>query len=176
MLIPLIVLSIGALFAGLGFQTAFIGTGAKEFWRGAVALGSVMEDMHHVPHWVPFIAFWMMSIGFVVSTWMYVVKPGSAQQLAARHQLAYKFLLNKWYFDELYDAIFTRPAFSIGFGFWKKGDMATIDGLGPDNIAANTIRLARRAAALQTGYIYHYAFAMLIGVVVLVTWYLLVRW
>jgi NADH-quinone oxidoreductase subunit L len=81
-------------------------------------------------------------------------------------------LLNKWYFDELYDAIFVRPAFWLGFAFWKKGDGAVIDGLGPDALAANTIKMAQRAGALQTGYIYHYAFAMLIGVVAFVTWYL----
>mgnify|MGYP003349774229 FL=1 len=101
--------------------------------------------------------------------------PSIPGELAARWQRLYQFLLNKWYFDELYDAIFTRPSFKIGFNFWKKGDEAMIDGLGPDNIADKTLRLAQRAGALQTGYVYHYAFAMLIGVVVLVTWFLLAR-
>ena len=80
--------------------------------------------------------------------------------------------LNKWYFDELYDAIFVRPAFAIGRGLWKGGDGALIDGVGPDGVAAATLRIARGAVRLQTGYIFHYAFAMLIGVLILVTWYL----
>ena len=84
----------------------------------------------------------------------------------------HQFLLNKWYFDELYDALFVRPAFILGRGFWKSGDGALIDGVGPDGIAAATLNLARRATRLQTGYVFHYAFAMLIGVLVLVTWYL----
>jgi NADH-quinone oxidoreductase subunit L len=81
-------------------------------------------------------------------------------------------VLNKWYFDELYDALFVRPAFFIGRGLWKSGDGALIDGVGPDGIAAATLNLARRATRLQTGYVFHYAFAMLIGVLILITWYL----
>ena len=92
--------------------------------------------------------------------------------MAERFQKLYLFLLNKWYFDELYDALFVRPAFRLGRGLWKTGDGALIDGIGPDGIAASTLSLARRAAALQSGYLYHYAFAMLIGVVVLITFYL----
>jgi NADH-quinone oxidoreductase subunit L len=92
--------------------------------------------------------------------------------LANRMQGLYLFLLNKWYFDELYDRIFVRPAFYLGRGLWKSGDGALIDGVGPDGVAAAVKLIARRAGALQTGYLYHYAFAMLSGVVVLVTWYL----
>ena len=82
-------------------------------------------------------------------------------------------MLNKWYVDELYDIIFVRPARWLGRNLWKTGDGAIIDGVGPDGIAAATIDLARRAGRLQSGYVYHYAFAMLIGVVVLITWYVL---
>lgn len=82
---------------------------------------------------------------------------------------------NKWYFDEIYDRIFVRPAFYLGHGFWKAGDGAVIDGVGPDGIAATTVRLSRRASALQSGYLYHYAFAMLIGVVILVTFYFFMK-
>ena len=83
----------------------------------------------------------------------------------------YLFLLNKWYFDELYDRIFIMPAKRLGVGLWKSGDGELIDGVGPDGVAAAVINLARRASRLQTGFVYHYAFAMLIGVAVLVTWY-----
>lgn len=172
MLIPLIVLSFGAIFAGLGFRHLFIGNAVNEFWRGSLAMGPVMEAMHHIPGWVGFVAFWMMSIGFIVALYMYVLKPGTAARLAERHQLAYRFLLNKWYFDELYDFIFVRPAFWIGRLFWKQGDGRIIDGLGPDGVSARVIDGSKLVVRLQTGYVYHYAFAMLIGVAAFVTWYL----
>jgi NADH-quinone oxidoreductase subunit L len=104
---------------------------------------------------------------------MYMAQPGLPATLACRFRPIYLFLLNKWYFDELYDALFVRPAFAIGRGLWKTGDGAVIDGYGPDGIAASTISLAQRISRLQTGYVYHYAFAMLVGVVGLVTWYIL---
>jgi NADH-quinone oxidoreductase subunit L len=83
--------------------------------------------------------------------------------------------LNKWYFDEIYDRIFVRPAFVLGRALWKSGDGALIDGVGPDGVAAMTARFSKRASALQSGYLYHYAFAMLVGVVILITWYFLSR-
>jgi NADH-quinone oxidoreductase subunit L len=89
---------------------------------------------------------------------------------AALFRPLYLFFYNKWYFDELYDWLFVRPAQALGYGFWKSGDGAIIDGVGPDGVAAATLRLARRAGRLQSGYVYHYAFAMLIGVVALLTW------
>jgi NADH-quinone oxidoreductase subunit L len=85
----------------------------------------------------------------------------------------YLFLLNKWYFDELYDRVFVRPAFAIGRGFWKAGDETVIDGVGPDGVAAAAREMAIRVSRLQSGYLYHYAFAMLIGLVLLVTWYMI---
>jgi len=116
-----------------------------------------------------------MALGFVLAYWMYIRDPGKPVRLAAEHPILYRFLLNKWYFDELYDRLFVRTAFSLGEGLWKTGDATIIDGLGPDGIAAATRELAREASRLQTGYVYHYAFAMLIGVVALVTWYLVPR-
>ena len=100
-----------------------------------------------------------------------MLAPGTAQKLAATFPRLYDFLLNKWYFDELYDAIFVRPAFAIGRLFWKGGDGAIIDGLGPDGVAARVADGARIAVRLQTGYVYHYAFAMLIGVAAVATWF-----
>ena len=94
-------------------------------------------------------------------------------RLAQQFRLLYLFLLNKWYFDELYDRLFVRPALALGDGLWKGGDGLLIDGLGPNGIAAVTRDLARQASRLQTGYVYHYAFVMLIGVAAFVTWYLL---
>ena len=104
---------------------------------------------------------------------MYMFVPGLPARLAAMFQPVYRFFLNKWYFDELFDWLFVRPAFVIGRGFWKGGDGQLIYGLGPDGVAATALRIARGATRLQTGYIFHYAFAMLIGVLILVSWYLL---
>jgi NADH-quinone oxidoreductase subunit L len=103
----------------------------------------------------------------------YMAAPDLPARTARALRPLYLFSLNKWYFDELYDRIFVRPAVVIGRSLWKSGDGAVIDGLGPDGVASTTRRLSRRASALQSGYVYHYAFAMLIGVVVLITWYVL---
>ena len=84
----------------------------------------------------------------------------------------YRFLLNKWYFDELYDRIFVRPAFWLGNLFWKGGDQNIIDRLGPDGVAARVVDVTKSVVRLQSGYLYHYAFAMLIGVAALITYYL----
>ena len=116
-----------------------------------------------------------MLIGFAMAWQMYMRDRGMPARWAAANRGLYRFLLNKWYFDELYDRLFVRTAFSLGDGLWKTGDGKIIDGLGPDGIASATTELAREASRLQTGYVYHYAFAMLIGVVALVTWYLLPR-
>ena len=114
-------------------------------------------------------------LGIATAYLCYSIEPDIPARLAMQYRALYQFLLNKWYFDELYDRLFVRNAFSLGEGLWKTGDGKIIDGLGPDGIAAATRELSREASRLQTGYVYHYAFAMLIGVVALVTWYLLPR-
>ena len=114
----------------------------------------------------------MMSGGFVVAYYMYQVAPETPARLAARFNPLYKFLLNKWYFDELYDFLFVRPAFWLGRLFWKGGDGAIIDRLGPDGIAARVLDGTSWIVKLQTGYIYNYAFAMLIGLAAIITFYL----
>jgi len=178
MLIPLYILAVGAVVAGFVGYESFVGHHMNEFWRESILVlpqHNSIEAAHHVPVWVKVLPVVVGLVGIGVAYGLYIRNPNIPGELAARWQRLYRFLLNKWYFDELYDAIFTRPSFKIGWGFWKRGDEATIDGLGADNLADKTLRLARRTAALQTGYVYHYAFAMLIGVVVLVTWFLLVR-
>ena len=91
-------------------------------------------------------------------------------RLAEEHQVLYRFLLNKWYFDEIYDALLVRPAMALGRFLWKKGDGWLIDGFGPDGVSARVIDVTRNVVRLQTGYLYHYAFAMLLGVALIVTW------
>jgi NADH-quinone oxidoreductase subunit L len=175
MLTPLVVLSIGALFAGLIFAGPFIGHGYEEFWKGSLYQSSdnhILHEMHDVPFLVRTLPLIMMAGGALVAWYMYIRAPGTADALASANPLLYRFLLNKWYFDELYDLIFVRPAFWIGRLLWRGGDERVIDGFGPDAIAARVIDVTNRVVRLQTGYVYHYAFAMLIGVAVIITWYL----
>ena len=176
MLVPLYVLAAGALLAGLIFKHFFIGTGAEGFWKESLFYASnnhVMEDMEHqVPFGIGLLPTLMMVLGFVVALYMYVFAPGSAQSLAARNRPLYLFLLNKWYFDELYDFLFVRPAFWLGRLFWKGGDGKIIDGLGPDGIASAVVAGTNRIVKIQTGFVFHYAFAMMLGVAAFITWYL----
>jgi NADH-quinone oxidoreductase subunit L len=103
---------------------------------------------------------------------MYMFMPGLPAKVASSFRPVYLFLLNKWYFDELYDWLFVKRSWQAGLAFWQGGDRAIIDGFGPDGVSAVARAVAARAGRLQTGYVYHYAFAMLIGVVALVSWYL----
>ena len=174
-MVPLYVLAIGALFAGLAFKDFFIGHGFAEFWKKSLFVAkdnNILDAMHHVPHWVGMAPFVMMSIGFLVAAYAYAIRPGTAGRWAKSNPLLYKFFLNKWYFDELYDFLFVRPAFWLGRLFWKTGDGRIIDGMGPDGVAARVVDVTNRAVKLQSGYVYHYAFAMLIGVAAFITWYL----
>jgi NADH-quinone oxidoreductase subunit L len=175
MLIPLVVLATGALIAGIVFHGAFIGEGYQEFWKGAIFTrpdNHILEEMHHLPGWVPLLPTLMMILGFLLAVYMYIIDAKQPAKLAADHPILYRFLLNKWYFDELYDAIFVRPAMWIGRFLWHTGDQRIIDGLGPDGISARVLDVTRGVVRVQTGYLYHYAFAMLIGVAALVTFYL----
>lgn len=173
MTIPLILLAIGALFAGVFFSGPFIGHHFDEFWREALFFGennTIMDDFHNVPGWVVWSPFFAMLLGFVVSFYFYILSPDTPRRLAEEHGILYRFLLNKWYFDEIYDVIFVRPAKWIGYFLWKKGDGWFIDGLGPNGIAARVSDVTQRVVKLQSGYLYHYAFAMMIGVAALITW------
>jgi NADH-quinone oxidoreductase subunit L len=175
MLIPLIVLSIGALFAGLIFAAPFIGHDYEHFWKGSLYQSPdnhILHELHDVGLIVEYLPLLMMAGGAFVAWYMYIRAPGTADALARANPLLYRFLLNKWYFDELYDLVFVRPAFWIGRLLWRGGDERVIDGFGPDGIAARVVDVTNRVVRLQTGYVYHYAFAMLIGVAVIITWYL----
>jgi NADH-quinone oxidoreductase subunit L len=114
----------------------------------------------------------MMALGFMVSYVFYIQRPYLPVELTRQHQMLYQFLLNKWYFDEFYDLIFVRPAKRFGRFLWKVGDGYIIDGFGPDGVSARVLDVTRNVVRLQTGYLYHYAFAMLIGVAGLITWFM----
>jgi NADH-quinone oxidoreductase subunit L len=173
MLIPLLVLAIGAIAAGFPFKEVFAGHGVEEFFRDSLKMKhDIIEEMHHVPAAIALLPTVMMVLGFAVSWLFYIRKPSIPAELASQHQLLYKFLLNKWYFDELYDLIFVRPAKWLGYFLWKKGDGLVIDGFGPDGVAARVLDVTRGAKRVQSGYLYHYAFAMLIGVAGFITYFI----
>jgi NADH-quinone oxidoreductase subunit L len=175
MLVPISVLAVGAVLAGYVGYDLFVGERAAGFWRSAILVldsHHALENAHHSPVWVKLLPLVVALAGILLAVVMYVLAPGLPGRLAGRFRGLYQFLLNKWYVDELYDWLWVRPAFRLGRGFWKGGDSTLIDGVGPDGIAAAAVRIAAGAGRLQSGYIFHYAFAMLIGILILITWYL----
>ncbi|SDB12705.1 NADH-quinone oxidoreductase subunit L [Bauldia litoralis] len=173
MLGPMMVLAFGALFGGLIFHGLFIGDEHNAFWKSALDLvteNHLLKEMHHLPFTATILPTVMMVIGFGLAYYFYMVNLDGPKRLAARHDWLYRFLLNKWYFDELYDFLFVRSLKWLGRFLWRKGDGWLIDGFGPDGVSSWVLGATSRIVRLQTGYLYHYAFAMLIGVALLVTY------
>jgi len=173
MLVPIGVLAAGSILAGFPFKELFVGHGVEEFFRDSVKMNPhILEDMEHMPALLAPLPTVMMALGLLVSYIFYIRRPYLPVELARQHPMLYQFLLNKWYFDELYDFLFVRPAKWIGRFLWKKGDGYVIDGFGPDGVSARVLDITRNVVKIQTGYLYHYAFAMLIGVAGLITWFM----
>ena len=173
MLIPIGILAAGSIFAGLPFKELFAGGSVEEFFRESVKMHPhIIEEMEEIPVWIKVLPTLMMAIGWYVSYVFYIRRPYLPEDLANQQPMLYQFLLNKWYFDELYDLIFVRTAKWIGYQLWKKGDGYIIDGFGPDGVSARVLDITRNVVKIQTGYLYHYAFAMLIGVAGLITWFM----
>ena len=173
MLIPIGILAAGSILAGFPFKELFAGHGVEEFFRDSLKMHPhIIEEMEAVPEWIKLLPTVMMAIGAYVSYVFYIRRPYVPEELANQHQMLYQFLLNKWYFDELYDLIFVRPAKRLGRFLWKVGDGYIIDGFGPDGVSARVLDVTRNVVRLQTGYLYHYAFAMLIGVAGLINWFM----
>ncbi len=174
MLVPLYVLAAGALAAGFIFKDYFIGHDEALFWGSSLyrAPGNeIIHAIHEVPQLVSLMPFIVMVLGFLVAYQFYIRDTSLPRKLATMHWPIYQFLLNKWYFDEFYDFIFVRPAMWLGKTLWKQGDGVVIDGLGPDGISARVVDVTRGVVRLQSGYLYHYAFAMLLGVAAFVSWF-----
>ena len=169
--LPLILLALGSILAGGLFAHLFIGGGQTEFWRGSLVTHAG-EGGHEAPLWVALAPTVAMAVGFSVAWYFYITNPLVPFGLAKRFRGVYLFLLNAWYFDALYDALFVRPAKRLGRFLWKTGDGAIIDGLGPDGVAARVIDITNRVVKLQSGYIYHYAFVMLVGVAIIITYFI----
>jgi NADH-quinone oxidoreductase subunit L len=172
---PLLFLAIGALGAGIVFAPYFIDDLYAKFWRGSIFTlpdNSVLADSHNVESlfikWLPSL---MMIGGFVLAYVAYIASPGLPAWTVRNFKPIHAFLYNKWYFDEIYDFIFVRPTRWLARVLWIYGDGVIIDGIGPDGISARALDLAKRAVRLQTGYVYHYAFAMLLGVAVIVSYF-----
>ena len=177
MLVPLIVLAIGAVFSGMGFHAQFIGEGWHEFWRAAIVNGPanhVLADLERVPESVALLPTVMGVLGIALAYGMYVAAPSVPGTLARAFGPIYRFLLNKWYFDELYDAVLVRPMMALARSLWQVGDATLIDGV-PNGLASLATDSSAQVVKLQTGSIAIYAFSMLIGLVLLVTIYLLFR-
>jgi len=175
MLVPLAFLAAGSILAGYPFKDLFAGEDIAAFFRGSLRFAEdnhIIEEMHHVPAWVAVAPTVMMALGFLVAWQFYIRKPELPGELARQQEPLYLFLLNKWYFDELYELLFVRPTLWLGRLLWKGGDGWLIDGFGPDGVSARVLDVTRNVVRLQTGYLYHYAFAMLIGVAALITWFI----
>jgi NADH-quinone oxidoreductase subunit L len=172
MLVPLGVLSIGAIFAGLAFHGPFIDAHqGVEFWGRSLAFDAhLMEEIHHSPLWVKLAPAFVMIVGFLIALQAYVRNTTIPGRFVGQFGILYRFLLQKWYFDEIYDAVFVRPSLWLGRFFWKKGDEGTIDRFGPNGAAALVRGGNVLTGRLQSGYLYTYALVMLLGLAAAATW------
>ncbi|MGB3472015.1 MAG: NADH-quinone oxidoreductase subunit L [Erythrobacter sp.] len=172
MLTPLVLLTVGAIAAGQVFAPAFLDSAA--FWNGSIFYNeNLINAMHAVPYWVKYSAFVVMVLGFIGAYAAYIAKPDIPAKFVGAFGWLHNFVSHKWYFDELYNAIFVKPAFWFGRQFWKLGDIATIDRFGPNGVAWVVQRGAVAAKTIQSGYLYTYALIMLLGLIAATTYVLL---
>ncbi len=174
MLIPLGLLSAGAIFAGLLFHGAFVeAEGGAAFWNGSISFDErLAHAAHEVPGWVKWSPFVVMLIGLAIAYRNYIAKPGAPAAFVAQFGGLHKFLMHKWYFDELYDFLFVRPSMALGRFFWKRGDEQTIDRFGPHGAAVLVGAGNRLTTRLQSGFVYSYALVMLLGLIAAASWVL----
>ena len=174
MLFPLFILSIFTIFSGVYFVDYFMYHDYQYLWQSSIYLSEnnhVIESIHYVPKWVKYSPLVMMVIGLITAVIFYLLYPKVPKFLSSQFNPVYKFLLNKWYFDEIYEFIFVRNISRIGNFLSNFGDKSIIDGLGPDGISLRVMDIAKQISRIQTGYIYHYAFAMLIGLMLFITYF-----
>ena len=172
MLIPLFLLGIGAIFSGYFFKGTFIGHHSNEFWQGSIFfLNEIKHDT--IPLWFLLTTPVLVLIAIPISFYLYIVSPKILEDFKNTNMPLYNFLLNKWYIDEFYEKIFVNPAKKIGSFFWKKGDVGIIDKFGPDGVSKLIKIISYKTGRLQTGFIYDYAFVMLLGLSILLTYLIL---
>jgi len=172
MIIPLVVLAIGAIFSGYVFHEIFIGENTK-FWGKAIFF--LKQTAHgHPPLWLLILIPTLVISAIPLSFILFLKRKDIVENFINSQKPLYNFLVKKWYFDELYDLIFVRPFRSIGNFLWQRGDVKTIDAYGPDGIARVVKNLSDRASSMQSGYLYHYATILLIGLIIIVTFLIII--
>ena len=172
MLAPLLLLSIGAIFAGYYFKETFIGHHSNDFWQASIFfLNEIKHDP--IPSWFLLLTPILVTIAIPISFYYFVTNIKILEDFKKTNLPLYNFLLNKWFIDELYEQIFIKPAKKMGSFFWKKCDQGIIDRFGPDGISKLIKKISNKASLFQTGFIYDYAFAMLIGLSILLTYLIL---
>ena len=172
MLGPLLFLAIGAIFSGYIFKEMFIGNQSNDFWKSSIFF---LNEIKHetIPFWFLIITPVLVVSSIPISYYYFVSNTKILEEFKNTNLPLYNFLLNKWYIDELYESVFVRPAKKIGSFFWKKGDLGFIDRFGPDGISKLIKKISDKAGIFQTGFIYDYAFVMLIGLSILLTYLIL---
>ena len=172
MLLPSCLLAVGAILAGILFKEIFIGLNSSQFWNNSILfLNSIQHD--HLPIWLLIITPTIVIIAIPIAYYLFVENEKILKNFILKNQVLYNFLVRKWYFDELYNFIFVEPLKKIGLFFWRKGDMNTIDRYGPDGLSRLVKIISVKAVHFQSGYLYHYAFVMLIGFSMLLTYLIL---
>ena len=174
MLFPLVILSILTIFSGIYFADYFMSHDYQYLWQSSIYLSEnnhVIESIHYVPKWVKYSPLVMMILGLITASIFYLIYPNIPKFLSTQFNFLYRFLLNKWYFDEIYELIFVKNISKFGNFLSNFGDKRVIDGLGPDGISIRVMDIAKQISRIQTGYIYHYAFAMLIGLMIFITYF-----
>lgn len=173
MTLPLMLLAIGAVFSGYwGAKMLGLVDGNGTFWHGAIFVAehnNTLEHAHHLPSWVAYLPSYAGLLGIATAYVLYMFKPALSTKIKSTAGSVYKFLLNKWYFDELFNFLFVKPSKRLGKFLWRKADMIMIDGI-PNGAAGVSQRFGKLVGILQTGYVYHYAFVMLFGLLCLLTW------
>ena len=172
MLVPLGVLAAGAFLTGWPFANIFTGPEAESFFHGSLKIPASVLAERPAPWLIALLPTLMMLVGLAIAWQFYIRRPELPVRLARSQAPLYRFLLKAWYFDQLYDFLLVRPLMWLGRLLWKGGDGWLIDGFGPDGISARVVDITRNVVRLQTGYLYHYAFAMLIGVAAFITWFM----
>tara|TARA_B100001540_G_C15319435_1_gene422920 strand:- start:32 stop:550 length:519 start_codon:yes stop_codon:yes gene_type:complete len=170
MKLPLIFLSLGTIFSGMLFSDFFIGNYKKEFWNEAIVLMNAYH--HHLPLIQTLIIKSSVAFGILLASVMYFYNKGLPYKISNTFKFIYLISLNKWYFDEIYNYLFVKPYFYIAKLFWKRGDENLIDGYGPNGISKIISLGSYYLSRFQSGYLFHYAFAMLGGLVIILTWFI----
>ena len=168
MLIPLVFLSLGAIFAGYTFKELFIGHGVNNFWQDSIFFLKPLS-IEHPPFWFLVLTPILVILSIPIAYYLFVKNKNLPERIASVNKPLYNFLLNKWYFDEFYDATIVKPSKKLGIFLWKFFDIKLIDGFGPDGLSAFIKKCSLKANKFQSGYIYQYAFIMLLGFSALLT-------